>query len=158
MEAFLSSLGERVISLWKGSVISLENVITLHSLARVQYLQSQTYLFIFPFSSPTPSTEAHYEIMEKPFSSQGSWLPWVTRALSVPRVILPTEIITRGRGWKREGGGGRRDQSLHTSTFLSSRDGALQDVLGCYLWGPGAHTGLVWNMNLSEAKQLGEMG
>lgn len=50
--------------------MNLEDVTTLHSQAECNSFQSYTYLFISPFSSSTPSIDAHYEIMEKPFSIQ----------------------------------------------------------------------------------------
>lgn len=109
--ASLSLLEGSMVSLWKDGVINLETTESFIPWCESNSLQSQTYLFIFPFSSPAPSTEAHYEIMESHFLSKGSWLPRVTRALSVPRVILLTEAITGGRGW-REGGRGRQDQIL----------------------------------------------
>ena len=139
--ASLSLLEGSMVSLWKDGVINLETTESFIPWCESNSLQSQTYLFIFPFSSPAPSTEAHYEIMESHFLSKGSWLPRVTRALSVPRVILLTEAITGGRGWEKEGEAGRTK---------SSRDGSLLSLLGCCLWGPrvsyrpGMEYELVW--------------
>lgn len=61
-------------------------------------LQSQTSLFIFPFSFAAPSTEAHYEIMEKPFSIQRQLV-----AMGYESLICPQGDFADWNHYRREG-------------------------------------------------------
>ena len=153
--AFLNLLKESLISLWKGSVINLENITTHRSLPWVQQLPRQTYLFIFQFSSPAPSTEVHYEIMEKPFSSQRQLVATGYESLISPRGDVLTETKAGGRGWRREAEGGRPDLVLHTCALLSSRVGLLPAWHGmgtCLGQGSGGdtHTVREWPLRCLE--------
>ena len=151
--AWQGLLEERVISLRKGSVINLETITTLFPPRECSSLLSHTYLFSH-FLLPPPPLKHIMKLWKSHFLSKGSWLPRVTRVLSVPRVILLTETTAGGRGWRKEGG--RRDKILHHSSLFSFRNGALQHVLGCQSEVPVSPAGLAWNMNLSEARPLGE--
>lgn len=69
--------------------------------------------FFSPFSSPAPPMKHIMKLWKSHFISKGSWLPWVTRALSVPRVILLTEtIIGQTEGLKKRRRGSRQDQII----------------------------------------------
>lgn len=114
-------------------------------------LQSHTYLFISHFLPPLLRLMHIMKLWKSHFLSKGSWLPWVTRVLSVPRVISLTGAITGGKGGRRESEGGRQDQILHFHPPLLQKWGSPQ-CIGIMLLRPVSPASLVWNEKLSESR------
>lgn len=115
----------------------MENITTLHSLVWVQ-LPSKPDLFIyFPIFFCCPlhwSTLWNYgkaifypkaagcHGLREPYLSPG-WFCWL-------------ETLQEG---------GAEEKEMEAGRTKSSRDGALLDVLGCYLWGPSTNHAQAWH-------------
>lgn len=99
--------------------------------------------FLYPFHRRTLWNYGKAIFYPKAAGCHGLQEPYLS-----PGWFSLTETITGGRGWRKEEG--RRNQILHSSSLLSSRNGAIQGVLGCYLWGssvswrPGMEYKLLW--------------
>lgn len=110
---------------------------------------SEPHLFIFPFPSPTPSTEAHYEIMEKPFSIQRQLVATGYKSLICPQGDFTDRNHCRRKGLKKRGR--RKGQnSPPLLPLLFQKWGSAAHVRRP-LWGPGVFSrpdlayGLVWS-------------